>query len=157
MRRKDREITDINQICQILNKCKVCRIAMVDKQNKPYVVPVNFGYTFENNKLTLYIHGVDEGKKIDIISSNPYVCIEMDCNHQLTSAQTICSYGYNYSSIIANGYAEILTNIEEKKKGLEIFMFSQTEKQFLFTDEMALNVSVIKIVVDNYSCKQRNI
>ncbi|MDP4094583.1 MAG: pyridoxamine 5'-phosphate oxidase family protein, partial [Bacillota bacterium] len=38
MRRKDREVSDINEIENIIEKCKVCHLAMVDK-GLPYVVP----------------------------------------------------------------------------------------------------------------------
>ena len=31
MRRKDREVKDINELLQIIDKCKVCRIGMQDK------------------------------------------------------------------------------------------------------------------------------
>ena len=35
MRRKDREITDISRINELIAGCKVCRMAMCDG-NKPY-------------------------------------------------------------------------------------------------------------------------
>ena len=43
MRRKEKEITDKNQIEKILEESPVCRLAMVDG-DKPYMVPMNFGY-----------------------------------------------------------------------------------------------------------------
>ena len=39
MRRKDREITDDNKIVEIIDKCKVMRIAM-SVNDEPYIVPV---------------------------------------------------------------------------------------------------------------------
>ncbi|MFX1521344.1 MAG: pyridoxamine 5'-phosphate oxidase family protein, partial [Promethearchaeota archaeon] len=44
MRRKDKEITDTHEIETILKRAVVCRIAF-SENNKPYMVPVNFGYT----------------------------------------------------------------------------------------------------------------
>ena len=38
MRRKDREVTNINEIEKILFQCKTCHVAMV-KDGTPYVVP----------------------------------------------------------------------------------------------------------------------
>lgn len=46
MRRKDREITDIEEIRDIIEKCKVCRLAMQDEEGL-YLVPLNFGYEFK--------------------------------------------------------------------------------------------------------------
>ena len=43
MRRKDREITDIEELLAVVSRCKVCRLAMAEN-NRPYVVPLNFGY-----------------------------------------------------------------------------------------------------------------
>jgi len=40
MRRKDREVTDINEIEEILNQCKTCHVAMVDS-GAPCVVPLS--------------------------------------------------------------------------------------------------------------------
>ena len=42
MRRKDRQITEFNEIIEIIKKCDVCRIALNDK-DFPYIVPLNFG------------------------------------------------------------------------------------------------------------------
>ncbi len=42
MRRKDREITDIETIRSILDKAKVLHLAMIDG-DRPYVVPLHYG------------------------------------------------------------------------------------------------------------------
>ncbi|MDR2089589.1 MAG: pyridoxamine 5'-phosphate oxidase family protein, partial [Clostridiales Family XIII bacterium] len=56
MRRKDKEITDVNEKLEILQKNKVCRLAL-SESDRPYIVPLNYGYSFENGALTLYFHG----------------------------------------------------------------------------------------------------
>ncbi len=62
MRRKEREITDTHQLQQILEECKVCRVAMQDKDGL-YLVPLNFGYQYQDGKLTLYLHSSKEGRR----------------------------------------------------------------------------------------------
>ena len=69
MRRNDREVTDINEIKNILNLCKTCHLAMVDG-NMPYVIPLSFGYVMDGDTLTLYFHSAKEGRKIDILKRN---------------------------------------------------------------------------------------
>ena len=59
MRRKEKEITDIKSIEEIINKAKVCRLAL-SLDDTPYVVPVCFGYNGE----TIYIHSAKEGQNI---------------------------------------------------------------------------------------------
>ena len=47
MRRKDREVTDLQEIEEIIKGCKVCHLAMADA-GQPYIVPLNFGYQLES-------------------------------------------------------------------------------------------------------------
>ena len=72
MRRTDREVTDREKQMEILHVCKVARIGIQDGKSV-YVVPVNFGFTIETDKLTMYVHGAKEGKKLDLIKENPYL------------------------------------------------------------------------------------
>ena len=48
-----------------------------------------------------------------------------------------------------------MTDIEDKKKGLSIFMKTQTGKDFEFEDKMVSIVSVIRIQVSEYTAKRR--
>ena len=67
MRRQDREIKDPEKILSIIAACPYCHLGFSD-QGKPYVVPVNFGYTVEDGRTVFYFHGAREGRKIDLIS-----------------------------------------------------------------------------------------
>lgn len=156
MRRKDREITSQEEIIKILSKCKVCRIAMVDG-SRPYVVPMNFGVTVENDKIVVYLHGATEGRKLRILQQNANICFEVDCEHHLTEADEPCGYGYNFASVVGEGTAEILTDPAEKAKGLTVLMAHQTGKEFFFAAPQTNTVSMIKIVLDKISGKRRNI
>ncbi|MDR2718978.1 MAG: pyridoxamine 5'-phosphate oxidase family protein, partial [Treponema sp.] len=53
MRRKDKEIIDANDKIAIISKCKVCRLGL-SENNYPYIIPMNYGYTYINEKLTLF-------------------------------------------------------------------------------------------------------
>ena len=70
MRRKEREVTDIKEIREVLDSCKVCRLGIAD-EGGAYIVPLNYGYRLEDGVLTLYFHGAKEGKKLDLIRKNP--------------------------------------------------------------------------------------
>ena len=67
MRRRDREITDKQDILEVMRKCDVCRIALHDG-DYPYIVPLNFGLQVENDMPVLYFHGALEGKKYEEMS-----------------------------------------------------------------------------------------
>ena len=53
MRRKDREITDFDEMMKIIAKCDTCRLALFDDEF-PYIVPLNFGTDVEEGQLYLY-------------------------------------------------------------------------------------------------------
>ena len=59
MTRRERQITDENEIREILDSAKVVHVGLVDG-DEPYVVPMNYGYTFESGKLTHHRLSVDE-------------------------------------------------------------------------------------------------
>ena len=75
MRRSDREITDLNKIISIINDCKVIHLAMLD-DGEPYLLPLNFGYTYEDGAFSFFCHSAREGRKLDILRKNPTVAFE---------------------------------------------------------------------------------
>lgn len=154
MTRRELEITDQSQIVEILDKCKILHLAMIDG-DEPYVIAMNYGYTMEGDKLTIYMHGATAGRKLDILKANPKVCFEMDCDVIPFDGKVACQYGTSYSSIVGKGTAEIIEDVEGKKEALSILMKTQTGKDFEFTDKLVSIVSVIKIEVSEYAAKCR--
>ena len=154
--RREREVTDINEIIGILDRAKVVHVGMIDR-DMPYVVPMNYGYLIDENGLTLYLHGAKTGRKLDVIRDNPKVFIELDTDIIQFEGKTACQYGICYSSVMGEGIAEIIDDIEEKKLGLAVLMKTQTGKEFEIDDKMANVVSVIKIKVPEYTAKHRPI
>ena len=80
MRRSDREIHDLNELKEIVQKADACRIAFAT-DGAPYIVTLSFGYKWEEH-LVLYFHGAKEGRKIDLLKKNNLVCFEMDIEHE---------------------------------------------------------------------------
>lgn len=154
MRRKDREVTDPAELLNIIRECKVCRVAMQDEQGL-YIVPMNFGYEFDNGELTLYFHSARKGRKIDILSKSPVVAFEMDCSHQLIDSEIACRNGYAYKSIIGTGNACLIDNVDGKLKGLSLIMVHQTGKEFEMTPAAANVVAVFKIEAAEFTGKSR--
>lgn len=154
--RREREVTDLDEIIGILNRAKIVHVGMIDG-DMPYVVPMNYGYKLENNVLTLYLHGAKTGRKLDVIRSNPKVFIEIDTDIVPFEGNLACQYGVSYSSVMGEGIAEIIEDVEEKKLALSVLMKTQTEKNFEFTEKMVGIVSVIKITVTDFTAKRRPI
>jgi len=159
MRRKDREIIKTDKLLEIITKCKVCRLGLSDN-NLPYIVPLNFGWSYDNNRLTLYFHSAHEGKKIDIIKKNNRACFEIDTDHLLyIEGEEACKHGYLYTSIIGYGYIEFISEPEEKIYGLNMVMKHQTDKdtEYQYNDVMLSRVCIYKMIVDEFSGKARQL
>jgi nitroimidazol reductase NimA-like FMN-containing flavoprotein (pyridoxamine 5'-phosphate oxidase superfamily) len=156
MRRTDREITDVTEKLKIIDGCKVCRVGMA-LDNLPYVVPLNFGYEYADDTLTLYFHGAREGKKLDILRQNPNVCVEMDARHRLVEGDIACEYSFAFESVIAFGTAEFLETAEDKSRALKVLMQHQTGKdiQWGFDKRHLDAVSVFKVTVSSFSGKRK--
>lgn len=155
MRRKDREITDMNEILSIIGKCEVCRLALFDEEY-PYILPLNFGYSYENNQLKLYFHGAKEGKKLDLIARNPRAAFEMDCSHELVTGPEACDYSMNYESVCGNG---IITPLDQNRTeyALRMLMKQYTEDSSLMFNAAYLKaVAVFELSVENITCKSRS-
>ena len=154
MTRREFEITDRKEIQEILDECKILHLGLADG-DEPYVVPMNYGYTMEDETLTLYLHAATKGYKLDVMKKNPKVFFQMDCQVTPFEGEKPCQYGTSYKSIMGRGVAELVSDVEEKKAALSIFMKSQTGKDFIFDDRMVSIVSIIKIHVNEYTAKCR--
>ena len=155
MRRKDREITDINGVEEILLQCKTCHVAMVD-DGVPYVVPLSYGYKFlDGNVLELYFHSAAEGRKIDILKNNNKVCFEMSCEGAPIHSETPCNSGYYFASIIGFGSAIFIEDVSENCNALSVMFKHQTGKDVAFTSEQAETVCVFKIVSSEFTGKKK--
>lgn len=154
MTRRELEVTDMKEIQSILDECKILHLGLVDG-DEPYVVPMNYGYTLEDGKLTIYLHAATKGYKLDVMKKNPKVFFQMNCDIIPFEGQKACQYGMAYKSIMGRGIAELVDDVEAKKEALSIFMKSQTGKDFAFDDRMVSIVSIIKIHVKEYTAKCR--
>ena len=155
MTKRERQITDEAQILQILDTAKVLHLGLA-VNNEPYVVPMNYGYTMENGRLTVYMHSALKGKKLDMIRENPNVFFEIDCDLQPFGEGDIpCQYGMVYSSVMARGKATIVEDVEEKMQAMSILMKTQTRKDFTFNERLVSIVTVIRIDVAEYTAKHR--
>ena len=155
MRRKDREITRIEDILSIVDRAKVLRLGLFD-DNFPYIVPLHFGYEYAEGKLIFYMHSAKEGHKLDLIRRNQNVCIELDCDTEIIPGGDIpCSYSSSFASLIGRGLAEIVDDEQEKVRGLYLLMKNQTGREFEITTQMASAVAVIKVMVCDFSAKSK--
>ena len=149
MRKKEKEITEASAIEAIIKKSLVCRLALSD-DNFPYIVPLCFGY----RDRVLYFHGSLKGKKIDIIKKNQNICFEFDINTEIVKAEDACHWSMKYRSVIGFGKAQLLEDIEEKRKALNIIMSQYSNGTFEFNDAILKKTFVIKVEIESMTGKQ---
>lgn len=147
---KKYEIQSKQKIIDFLNSQPAGRIASIDKDGYPQVIPMNFVY----HDNAIYMHSHPFGEKLGNIRRNPNVGFEVD--------QHICflpSYYFHptdasqadtlYISVVIKGIAEIVEDKEEKAKVLNALMEKyQKERRYEALEaEMPVveEVAIIKV------------
>jgi hypothetical protein len=150
MRKKEREIKDRKFIDGIIERCRVCHLAMCDN-GQPYVIPLNFGY----DGCFLYFHAALEGKKIDIIKRNNRVGFEFDILHNIVTAKRACDWGAKYESVVGTGTAEIVNDVEDKKAALECIMRQYGSDASDFPEEIMKKTLIFRVRIMEISGKAK--
>jgi uncharacterized protein len=102
-RNVQKTVTDEGELLALLNTAPFVTLALCHA-NEPYLVTVN--YTLDIQERCLYIHCAAEGKKLDILRTNPRVWGQaMEDNGYVAGR---CTYAYR--SVHFLGEAEIVTD-----------------------------------------------
>ena len=171
---KKLEIHSKKKIIEFLNKQPVGRIASIDANGYPQIIPMNFVYIEANNfdippfyaqkSDGIYMHSHPFGEKLDNIRRNTKVGFEVD--------QHICflpSYYFHptdasqadtlYISVVIKGRAIIITDNKEKAQALNGLMKKyQIEGRYeMLAPSMSSvhEVSVIKILPEEMRGKYK--
>lgn len=148
---KKYEIQSKQKIIDFLNSQPAGRVASIDKDGYPQVIPMNFVY----HDNAIYMHSHPFGEKLDNIRRNPNVGFEVD--------QHVCflpSYYFHptdasqadtlYISVVIKGRAELVHEPEEKARALNALMEKyQKEGRYEALDAgmpVVKEVAVIKII-----------
>lgn len=120
---KKYEIQSKEKIIDFLNSQPAGRVASIDKDGYPQVIPMNYVYT----KGAIYMHSHPFGEKLENIRRNPNVGFEVDKHvcflpsyyfHPTDASQADTLY----ISVVIKGKAEIVQDPEEKTKALNALM-----------------------------------
>ena len=153
MRRKDRVIEDCAELESIIGAATVCRLAM-SEDDRPYIVPLCFGYKDGN----LYFHSAEEGKKLEVLRVNNFVCFEMDIDHELVRANLPCESEMKYRSVIGFGQASFVNGNEEKRMALDIitrhYSEGNAEGTFEYPEQKLARTVIIKVKIESLTGKK---
>lgn len=154
MRRADREVTDPKQLEEILRECTAVHIGAQDGAGL-FVVPMNYGFHLEGDRLTLYVHSAQEGRKVAAFRAGGTVAFEMDGRHALRTADTACGHSYTYQSIMGSGTIRELTEAGAKRAALELIMEHMTGRGSWDMPDASLDrTAVFAIQADRWTGKR---
>jgi len=114
VRRREREITDIDEMRMVLKNTKYVTVAFC-MNNEPYLVALNHGYDQAHN--CIYFHCAPEGKKLVYAEANPHVWGQAILDFGVTEE---CDYAY--TSVHFSGKLSLITEISEKRRAMEILV-----------------------------------
>ena len=155
MRRKDRELSDPAEIRAILERARVLRLG-INGEERPYVVPMHYGFEWDGALPVFYVHCAAEGRKLELLRRDPRVFLEIDTDEALVSGgETPCRYGARFASVMCAAEAEFLEEGEEKCRALALLMKTQTGRDFAVSAEMARSVCVLRLRAADLSAKAR--
>ena len=101
------------QILDVLNKNTSGVLSLIDENNHPYGVPLN--YTYYNGKLLF--HTSKFGYKIELIKNNPKCCFTIIDQDEIVEEE----YTSLYRSVIIQGNVRIIDDKEELMNLMNIF------------------------------------
>ncbi|MDD6038259.1 MAG: pyridoxamine 5'-phosphate oxidase family protein [bacterium] len=155
MRRSDREITNKREIEEFVAEEQILRVAFYD-DGDIYIVPVNYGYLYENDQYSFYFHGAKAGRKYELSKTNPIVGFEIDGKYKLLENEMACDYSASFQSVIGTGRLQLVDDMEEKIIGLNTLMKQTTQHlEWSYNEKMLEAVAVFKIDVHKISCKAK--
>lgn len=147
LNRPNRELTQATDINAILMNGKYAVIAMC-RDNEPYVVTLSYG--FDINKRSLYFHCATQGLKLDFLRCNKRVCATVieDGGYVMDEC------GHEYKSVVMWGDMHILTDLDEKKHGMEMLLLHLEEKtsvqqeKLLKSDGFYSKMEILRLDID---------
>jgi len=145
-------IEEKEKIVEVIKECDMVSLGVIDEDNLPYVVPMNFGYHDDY----IYLHGGSEGKLIESMRKNPQVCLTFCTKTSLAwqDEQVACSYRIKGSSVIVRGAVEFITDFNQKVDCLNILMAQYTDRKFTYNSPAVKGVEIYRVKMDNVSGKE---
>ena len=148
----EREITDINEIEDVLRSARVCRIALIDGEY-PYIVPMCFGYNLTGEKLEIYFRCNEKGKKMELIRANKKAAFEIDKLHDIIQTDKALGFTAHYHSITGIGTIEIVTGID-KITGITLLTkkYHGGDSDNKFSEQTLNDCAILKLTADELCC-----
>jgi hypothetical protein len=136
---------DPREMEALLDRMPVGRLGLCTEDG-PYVVPVN--YVFAGG--CIYFHSGHKGKKMEALQADPRVCFLVDEPGPQATWNRRCGITQIYESVMCFGKAELIEDIAERRRILEMLMsrYLPGGNHVPILDENVENTAIVRIRID---------
>ena len=146
VRRKDREIADRKRIEEILREGETVCVAFGG--SAPYVIPMNYGFSCEDGKFTLYMHGASEGEKIERIKAEPRAAFTVFVHNRVYGRGNVgSSWASSFDSVCGSGAIRFLEGGEKAAALRALMAHYAPDAEFEFPESMLERTCVMALEV----------
>ena len=152
MRRREKAVTAMAGLEQILWQGKVCQLAIPDVP-APYIVSLNYGYRGG----VLYFHSAAAGHKLELLHCNPLVGFSVVIDLGIVEGEQACNWGARFRSVVGHGRVEFIEDLESKRTALKLLMAQYGEGEFDFPQQALEETTVFRLVIIEMTGKQSRV
>ena len=148
MRKTEREIKDPQTVAALLQRAEYVHLCLWDGE-KPYAVPVSFGY----QDGALYFHGSHKGRKAECLRVCDRVAFSVVVEYSLSRQPKACDYTAHFKSVCGVGRATFVEDPAGKRRALDIVMRQYGGPEGRYTDEALGATCVVRLDVEELTGK----
>jgi nitroimidazol reductase NimA-like FMN-containing flavoprotein (pyridoxamine 5'-phosphate oxidase superfamily) len=160
MRRPMLQCDDEAKISAFLSSALTGYLGLADG-NEPYVVPLNFVWWND----AIYVHGAEEGRKMEVLKRNSRVCFTVSENFGTMVHPVPAKTDTGYMSVMVFGEAKIVSDLEEATAAMQRLLDKYVPGYFSsplskhhvesYRSSMGSRTVVIKIVPHTMTAKEK--
>ncbi len=153
MHKSEQELKDSEEIQAIISQGKYVTLSLC-REDEPYIVTLNYGY--DRAKGALYFHTALKGLKLEFVEVNPRVCGTVVEDRGYVAGR--CDHAYR--SVILYGTLCRVTDLEEKKHGMQVMLThleerpEEVKRRLLKDDARYRTVVILRLDISGMTGKQ---
>lgn len=154
IRRQDR-LLDEESACRLLRNGEYGVLSMIDQNYDAYGIPIN--YVYDEIADCIYYHCAKDGRKLQSILLHPQVSFCVIGNTNVISSK----FTTEYESIIISGHLNRVSNDEELRHALRLFLSKyspdEVEVGMMYADKSLNRTDILKLTPTQMSGKSKKI
>lgn len=121
---------DDTAIDALLHSGSIARIAYIDRRGRPNIAPIAYAY----DGRSLFGYSL-LGSKIDAMSAQPYVCIEVEHVRDGATWETVVAHGF-FEPLTGQEAVDALTRIAERQRTVTLGNGAQAQAALSYVERV---------------------